>query len=316
MSQEKTSLHIACAIDDAFTFPLSVMLISVFENNRKRNVMVHLFSASLSEKYILLFKGLIEKYDQSFAFYRLNESTFEGLHISYQYQMSYAPYYRILIPENIDPSVETFLYLDADIIVLGDLTPLFNIDLKDKMFGAVHDICAIDCNMHIKHHIPRQYRYFNSGVLLINRNRWINLDATRKVLDYLNKHHQICDYLDQDGLNGSLYNERYPLPPMWNSQIGLHFIAPALLKSVYNNDYLLAIERPVIVHFNGREKPWHYVSAHPFKKQFNQYASKVKDFEYYSKPSINKIIKRILYSILGWKRLRRYYYYKTKTGVI
>ena len=307
----KIPLNIACAIDDSFAFPLSVMIASVLENHKNENIVIHLFSASLSESYILLFEKLVTKYNQSFKFYRLNAEVFKDLPINDR--ISYAAYYRILMPSNIDSSVERFLYLDADIIVNGNLSSLFSIDLKEKIYAAVNDIVAIDWNMHKKHNIPENYLYFNSGVLLIDRAKWIEKLATEKVFKYLNDFKSICDYHDQDGLNGALYNERYPLSPIWNQQIGLFFIKHSLLEQVYSLDFWNAIKKPIIIHFNGIEKPWHFVSAHPFRKLFDKYADLVKDFSFKNTFSMKKAIKRfVVYRFLGWGKVNKYFYYKTK----
>ena len=307
----KKPLNIACAIDDSFVYPLSVMLISVLENNTEENIFIHLFSVSLSDSFILFFEKLVKKYNQSFKFYRLDADIFKNLPVNDR--ISYATYYRILMPSNIDKSVDRFLYLDADIIVDGNLSPIFSIDLKDKVFGAVNDITAIDGNMHIKHSIPDNYLYFNAGVLLIDRVKWIECLATEKVLKYLKDFRSLCDFHDQDALNATLYKERYPLLPEWNQQIGLFFIEHSLLDKVYSLNYIKAIKNPIVIHYNGSEKPWHYVSEHPFRKQFIRYAKLVEDLSFKNTLSFKKFVKRfIVYKFIGWGRVNKYYYYKTK----
>ena len=97
-------------------------------------------------------------------------------------------------------------------------------DLQGKIFGAVNDIAAIDWDMHRKHSIPDEFLYFNSGVLLIDKKQWLAGNATAQVFDYLKKNHSLCDYHDQDGLNGALFSKRYNLSPVWNQQIGIYFI--------------------------------------------------------------------------------------------
>ena len=311
LQYKNQTLHIACAIDDSFAYPLSVMLVSVLENHKHLKVKIHLFSASLNDKYIKLYETMVTSYQQEFAFYHLEESIFSSLRVNNR--ISYATYYRLLMPDHIESSVERFLYLDADIIVVSDLSPLFNTNLQNKILGAINDIAAIDWNMHQKHHIPDQYLYFNAGVLLIDKNLWIECNATEKVLAYLDKNKDLCDYHDQDGLNGSLYDQRLELPPIWNSQIGLHFIESSLLNKVYNGQQTAAIKAPVVVHFNGIEKPWHYVSEHPSKKDFIKYANMVSGFIYNDKPTLKKALKRVLlYKLIGWGRVNKHYYYKTR----
>lgn len=308
-----TRLHIACAIDDSFAYPLAVMMTSCMENNRQHRIKFHLFSAELSEQNILRFKELVNSRQQSFQFYRLEQEIFNDLPTNNR--ISRATYYRILIPGIIESSVEKYLYLDADIVVAGDIMPLFDLNMEDKITGAVNDISAIETNMHLKHNIPHKFLYFNAGVLLINKNKWIETDATNRVFNYLKQNQELCVFYDQDALNGTLYAERYTLSPVWNQQIGLYFSDKALIEKAYRDDPVKALREPVIIHFNGQEKPWNRVSGHPLNFQFRKYARVVRDFKYSEKFSFRKMIKRyVIYTLFGWGRVNRYYSNKAKSS--
>lgn len=304
-------IHIACAIDDSFSYPLSVMLVSLLENNKQNKINIHLFSASLSADHVVEFKNLIKDYHQEITFYKIPTSVFEKFRVNDR--ISQASYYRILVPEIINAEVKKILYLDADILINGDISGLYNTELHDNVLGAINDIAAIDWQMHKKHSIPDEYLYFNAGVLLINRHKWLTENTTKRVLAYLEQNKEICDYHDQDGLNGVLYNSRQTLSPKWNQQIGIYFIKDDLLKQVYESEYQEAIRKPVVIHFNGIEKPWHYVSAHPFRKLFDKYAGKMKYFNFEDQITPKKFIKRhLIYLFIGWKNTNRHYYYKTR----
>ncbi len=311
MSEYNNTINIACAVDDAFSYPLAVMLVSCLENNKDSTVRIHLFSASMSDGYVTRFSELVKRYDQEFEFYRLNNDAFSGLPVTSR--ISNAAYYRILIPEHIDNAVDKYLYLDADIIVTGKLAPLFTIDMDDQIIAAVNDVAAIDMNKHLKHNIPEEHLYFNSGVLLVDKKKWLQTNAGERVLEYRKQNNDICDFLDQDGFNGALYKERLNIPPKWNQQVGLFYIDREITEKAYSSGIEEAKNNPAIVHFNGSEKPWNRVSAHPYKRQFKKYARKVKEFKYSEKPEFRKLIKRhIIYRLFGWSRVNRYYYLKTK----
>lgn len=304
--QDVSTLHIACAIDDAFSYPMAVMLISLFENNIQNKIKIHLFSAALSREFIELFDNLTLSYKQQFKFYELTHEHFKNFPTNDR--ISFASYYRLVIPEIIEIDTEKFLYLDADIVIAGDLKPLFELNLESKMFGAVNDISAIEQKMYIKHKIPEEYLYFNAGVLLIYKKRWNQKKATMKVLNYIENNKNLCLFHDQDGLNASLFSERQNILPVWNQQIGIFFTDKKLLEYVYPKGLNLAISKPIIIHFNGGEKPWHQVSAHPFKKDFKKYAKKLKGIHYQEPWNLKKQIKRfLLYGILGWINVNRYY---------
>ncbi len=312
MNKNNNPIHIACAVDEAFSYPLAVLLVSCFENNKDNKIKIHLFSASLSKTTVKKFSQISNRYNQEFEFYELKDDAFNDLPVTNR--ISTAAYYRILIPENIDNFVDKYLYLDADMIVTGDLKPLYSVDLNEKILAAVNDVAAIDMEKHKKHSIPDEFLYFNSGVLLIDKNNWLRTNAGARVLHYRKENNDICDFLDQDGLNGALYKERLHLPPKWNQQVGLFYVDDKVAEKAYpDGDINEAKNNPGIVHFNGGEKPWNKVSAHPYKNQFKNYARMVKEFEYSEKTDIKKLIKRhIIYRFFGWSRVNRYYYLKTK----
>jgi lipopolysaccharide biosynthesis glycosyltransferase len=304
------TIHITCATDDSFIYPLAVMIVSVLENNKTNKVHIHLFSAKLSEHFVHNIGSLVASYNQDFSFYRLESKDFEKFPTSER--ISFATYYRLLMPKYLGENVERFLYLDADIIVIGNLLPLIKTDLKDKIFGAINDIAAVDWNMHKKHSIPEEYLYFNAGVLLVDKSKWNEILATEKVTNYIINNTELCAYHDQDGLNGSLFEYRLPLEPIWNQQIGLYFIDEAIKKKCYKN-YSEAISNPIIVHFNGIEKPWHFVSNHPYKKLFKKFAKKISDIEYKEEVTLKKYLKKIIvYGIEGWISANKRVYYKTR----
>lgn len=312
--QPKTPLHIACAVDDSFSYPLAVMLVSLFQNHPEELLRIHLFSASLSDDNVARLQKLAQRYKQELVFYPLQPHLFEGLPTNDR--ISKAAYYRLLIPNNICKTVEKFLYLDADIIVTKRISDLLNQSMENYIIGAVNDITAIEMKMHLKHSIPSDFLYFNSGVLLINRIEWEKENISHKVINYIASNKELCQFHDQDGLNATLYNKRLELPPVWNQQIGLYYTDIDVLNRVYNGLHLEALKHPAIVHFNGSEKPWHQVSAHPWKKEFRKYASQALEFSWREPWNWRKQAKRtLIYGLVGWIRVNRYYYQKQQKSI-
>ncbi len=305
------TLHITCAIDDSFWFPLSVVLVSLFETNKQNKLHIHLFSASLSSENVNKFENLCKKHEQDFSFYQLQLKDFEGFPVTSR--ISLATYYRIIMPQYLSKDIDKYLYIDADIIVLRDLSPMFDTNLDEYVIGAINDATGIDCNMHSKHEIPETHLYFNAGILLINRKKWIEENVTEKTLNYIKSNLEKCQFHDQDALNATIFNRRLKLPPIWNNQIALYFLPKQTLSEIYGPDYIEALRKPAIVHFNGIEKPWHSESGHPFRSKFDKYV-KLSGFKKpNNKTELKKWIKKnIIYKLLGWGTVNGYYYQKTK----
>lgn len=313
MAIKKNVFHISCACDDSYAYPLAVLLVSLYETHKEETIKFHLCSASFSAANIKKIESLVcTRYHQEFAFYPLNPKDFENFKLVDRF--SIATYYRLLVADTIDPNVERFLHLDADMIVVDKINDLFQLDLGDKVFGAANDITAIDWRLHRKYNIPDEYLYFNSGAILIDRKKWVDAGVTAKTIDYLMGNMEIYDYVDQDALNNSMYKHRYTIPSKYDQQIGMYFVDITRLNIPFKEDYLQAIKNPAIIHFNGMEKPWHYYCGHPFTAKFRAYASLVTEVEpIYTKKTFRKWVKKnVFYKLFGWKLINRYFYYKTK----
>jgi len=175
--------------------------------------------------------------------------------------------------------VERALYLDADVLVRHDLTPLWTHNLGEKAIGAVRDI-----GHPLGHDEIRRGPYFNAGVLL--------LDLTR----LRPRVPELCDipatrYKDQDALNTCFAHDWAELDLGWNaSGLGTYACSPEAdryaswpqgeaLRELHSN--------PAIVHFTGpvhprvatvlneyvqpwTSKPWGYAGApgHPFAHEW------------------------------------------------
>ena len=292
-------IHVACGLNDHYLMPYGVMLVSLFETNKTNKFHIHVFSGEFSDRSIETLRNITQKYNAGFSFYPLDPSLFNNLAVSER--ISSVTYYRDLIPEAINPEVEKIAYLDGDMIVLGDIRPLWEIDLEGYTIAAADDIAAIKFKEYDRLNIPEKFGYFNSGTILINRKEWIKNDISRKIFSYTRENIEILKYLDQDAENFTLCDKRKTLEQKWNQQVGIYFLRQKFLDSFFSQEQVKEIKKkPVIVHFNGMEKPWEYVNLHPYKKEF-QYFLKISGFK---KPEgkfiFRKLVKKIVYRILGW----------------
>src|SRR5690606_1313781 len=113
------------------------------------------------------------------------------------HHFSRANYYRLLIPELI-PLAQKVIYLDADIIMASSISEFQEFDLKDHALAAVADpIYQWKKDLGMKDTAT----YFNSGVMLINLNRWKELDISRKAFEFIQTYPDKIRFVDQCALN-------------------------------------------------------------------------------------------------------------------
>jgi lipopolysaccharide biosynthesis glycosyltransferase len=153
---------------------------------------------------------------------------------------------RLLIPEIVPADVSRVLYLDVDLLILGDLGALLAMPLDGKAMGAVHD--RGDAKMKRGdpdfHNLPRVQDYFNCGVLLIDLDRWRAEHVPEKALAFLEANPR-TPFGDQDALNVAMDGRWKILDPKWNFQ-----------RHAVQSIGKMGAERPYIAHFVMAEKPW------------------------------------------------------------
>jgi lipopolysaccharide biosynthesis glycosyltransferase len=292
-------IHVGCGLDDYYLMPYGVLLVSLFETNKMNKFHIHVFSSKLSDGSIEILKGITNKYNAGFTYYPMDSALLENL--AETDRISNVTYSWNVIPELIDPKVNKLLYLDGDMIVLDDIKPLWETDLNGYVIAAVDDIAAIKYKENDRLRIPEQFGYFNTGTILIDRKEWVQNDFSRKVLSFARENAEILKFLDQDAGNCILYNKRKTLHPKWNQQVGVYFLKKNFVNSTYSNEVLdETINKPVIVHFNGMEKPWDYANLHPYKDKFNHFWKLSGIEKPKKKKPLQKIAKKLVYRLLGW----------------
>ncbi len=130
-------IHIAITINKDYILPACVMLTSLFENNKKNKIHVHVLTDTNSIKLKLL-KRTISKYSGTYTFYHLDENFIKNIeNFKITAHADYANYFRIFIPDLLDNKIEKVLYLDVDMIICNDLLQLYSKDITDYAIAAI-----------------------------------------------------------------------------------------------------------------------------------------------------------------------------------
>lgn len=176
-------------------------------------------------------------------------------------------YYRISLPDLLkDQNYEKVLYIDSDVLVLDDISKLYETNIGEKVVGAVVD--PGQALAHPRLGIETDDYYFNSGLLLIDLDNWRKAQITEKTLTFLEEQIDKIIYHDQDALNGTLYGKWYALHPKWNVQTSLLFERHQPPNDEYAKLYKEAVRQPLIIHFTGHDKPWNSDEYHPYTEKY------------------------------------------------
>lgn len=167
-------------------------------------------------------------------------------------------YYRIAIPE-IFSMYEKVLYLDSDLIVQNDIAKLYNENIENYLFGAVHNptLCSEFFTYRTQVLQVEENEYFNSGVLLINTKKCREENIKEKCLKLMDEL-QALPCVDQEVLNVVGKGNTKFLDKKWNFQWGVIF-NEEITNQKYGDKYQKILENnPYIIHYTTGKKPWNY----------------------------------------------------------
>lgn len=168
-------------------------------------------------------------------------------------------YYRLLIPELVPKIYDKAIYLDCDLVVRGDLAELWKIDIEDNFLLAVQDF-GLAFAKHLLNHeeldISPDWPYFNSGVMVLNLQKWRDNKTSYELLKYLKTKRELIRFHDQDVLNAVLAKKWEKLDPKWNVTPNIYYSKDHKLfsDSVYEN----ILQDPYIIHYATAAKPWNF----------------------------------------------------------
>lgn len=228
-------MHIGYGIDNNYVRCMGASIASICSNNRQENFIFHILASGLNQDSVAKIKQMADDFNINIYLYHINNDIFKKLPT--QTHLPLPTYYRFILPLLLD--IPQILYIDADIICLGNIRYLFDEDMEDKVILAVPDseLLAAKRNevLELKNHI-----YFNAGMLLIDIKKWNNNQVMDKVIEVLIKNPKKFRYLDQDALNLILTGKVKYLGKEWN------YINTANMKD----------DTIKLLHFAAHPKPW------------------------------------------------------------
>ena len=256
------TIPIFFATDDNYIPYLAVTIKSIIENCHPLfNYKIHVLNTGLSMLEMIKIKSLETKFlkiefnNVASKIASIKATLDENLRDYY----SDAIYYRIFIP-SMFPEYKRAIYLDCDLVVLGDISRLFFTDMQNNWLASVQDEVAPSNPVLIDYvekavGIPIK-NYFCSGVLLMDLEALRTNQVENKFVGLLNKYNFDTIAPDQDYLNAICKDHVLMLHPGWDRQAN---------KRKYHDSIY-------IIHYNMFRKPWLYKKV-PYEGYFWQYAA-------------------------------------------
>lgn len=246
----KITIPIFYAIDDGYAKFVAVSIKSLIMNaNNNYNYDINVIYENLSEENAKKLKSL-ETDNVKIILTEMNQNlsmiTDKLRNRLREYTFTLTIFFRLFIPVMF-PKYHKCIYIDADTVIPGDISRLYNEDLEDNYLGCIVDKSTIDNEILASYFeevvgIPRD-KYINSGVLLMNSKKLRELKIDEKFLDLYIKYGFDVIAPDQDYINSMCYGHIKYLSDIYDA-----------MPNPNNKE----VEKPVIIHYNLFLKPWQY----------------------------------------------------------
>jgi lipopolysaccharide biosynthesis glycosyltransferase len=241
---------IATSADKGYEQHTSVMLASLFANTRNTRFRIFLLCSEYSSAQLRLIKFAKRK-GHFLELIRLNEDSMQSFKVTEH--ISLATYYRLFIPNVIPKNIKKLLYLDSDMVILGDLNPLWKMNI-DNYLGAAREMPG-KFDRFASLELMSDHAYFNAGVILLNLEKIRQMPFTEIAIEYMNRKYSEIQWWDQDVLNYVMQGKIKLLDDFW------HTLSTEPLGNMKIN----------ILHYAGSIKPWRFAQHNKRDKYYFRY---------------------------------------------
>ena len=262
-------MELLVTVDKNYIPPLQVMLTSLYMNNPGEDVELYLLHSRLQEKELEPLEKQCGRLGYKFFPVKIEDSWFSQAPVTKQYPREM--YYRLLAPCFLPQKLHRILYLDPDILVINSLKPLWETDMKGRLFAAAAHTGKTNLANNINQvRLGTTHKYFNSGVLLINLDQGRKEILPEEIFQYAGEHAKELLLPDQDILNAVFGSRTLELDDyLWNYDARNY--STYLLRSggVCDMDWVMG--NTGILHFCGKTKPWQAGYIHRFGILYKHY---------------------------------------------
>lgn len=318
MSFNPNIAHIVYASDDRFAEILGVSLVSLYENSKDMDdIVVYVLDSGIKRENREKLISVSQKY------FRTKVQFIPAQDISKKLSMnvtvdrgSLSQYARLFVSSDLPPNLGRVLYLDCDIIVKKSIRELWNLGLHQKIIGALMDAFSKYYRMNIG--LKENDIMFNSGVMLIDLNKWKKEKIEEKLLQFIAKKNGQIQQGDQGALNAVLSHDTYCFEPRFNSvtifydfsykEMMIYRRPPKFYTEVQVKE---AIENPSIIHFTTSfksQRAWMKGCKHRYVNEWMKYKnmSPWKDNELWNdnRPTWEKMCLKIYRCLPDWLTIR------------
>jgi lipopolysaccharide biosynthesis glycosyltransferase len=217
-TEDSAFMHIAFNVNDKFVMQTGVAITSICESNSWKNFYFHVFCDGMSDANKEKLRQTAVKYRFRCCIYVMDMLPFQAFHIKTKH-FSRVTYLRTVMPKILQELTDRYLYMDADMICLGDISELERIDLQGYPFAAATetDEAVAYKTSFLK---MKGNRYFNDGLMWVDIPEWERERITERAFEYQGADPKRFSGQSQDILNlvldgGYIFFRVDTMVPIW-----------------------------------------------------------------------------------------------------
>ncbi|MDX2188504.1 MAG: glycosyltransferase family 8 protein [Bacteroidota bacterium] len=256
---KKELIHVACCFDENYVQHAGVMIYSLSQSNPNFDFHIYCITDSISEENKKTILDIFEKIRISHEFIKVDSQLFNNFHVNGH--VTFSTYFRLLIPILIPNNIFKLLYIDCDCIINGSISNLWETDISNYFCAASKEYYSIEKRQSLG--INNNTLCFNAGVLLINLTKWRQIPIFNIAKRIIEEKNTNLTSWDQDVLNIIFQENWLEIPVAYNYR-----------EYYYNYFTAEHKQKPIIIHYVAKLKPWHFMSKHKYKNLYYKYLKK------------------------------------------
>ena len=257
--QQDNTVHIAVVSDEGYAIPTITMLTSArYNKSPERSYIIHVLGNNLSA-FSKRKLGELERPDFSLRFYACSSEQYKHCYISPTSYYNHSCMIKCGLVELL-PQLDKVLFLDGDILVMGDLGELYDTDLGNNILASMRELGAEKRELH---KIIGTTHYFNAGVMLLNLKQMREEHLGERLIQTQLQAPDTWHFADQDPFNVVCDGRTLYLHPRWNflSTLYMHDKDTYTIdefNAFYHTTYAnyTEIEEDAVIHHFAWLKPW------------------------------------------------------------
>lgn len=260
-------VNVAMTLDANYLRGTMAGVLSILQHTAcPENVVFHFLAARMDGELIAMLRATfpylelrVYRFDPSRVRGRISRSIRHAL----DQPLNYA---RIYLADTLPPDVRRVIYLDSDVIVVDDIRTLFSVELADHVVGAP-EYCHANFTTYFTDAFwndpelsgtfnGRRACYFNTGVMVMDVDRWRTGGYTRRVEGWMavQKQKRIYHLGSLPPFLLVLAGDIQAVDHRWNQ----HGLGGDNVKGRCRGLHPGPIS---LLHWSGKGKPWHRLDA-------------------------------------------------------